>query len=87
MIAALHRFFEWRPKRVSAAEQEMAQVGRNAATRANLELDKLIAQLRENVEDANRLLRETASSPPVKRVGEGVVEEVARSDRNSRPDR
>lgn len=86
MIASIaRRFLDW--GKSTAEEQRLARMRRDATERANRELDNLIAQLRANVADAGRLLSETAEVPPLRRVGQGVLEEVAREQyRSSKPD-
>lgn len=87
MIATIaRRFLSW--GKPTEEERELAKVRQDATALANRELDNLIEQLRANVADAARLLRETALAPPLRRVGQGVAEEVAREQqhRQSKPD-
>lgn len=87
MIASIaRRFLAW--GKPTEEERELAKVRQDATALANRELDNLIEQLQANVADAARLLRETALAPPLRRVGQGVVEEVAREQqhRQSKPD-
>jgi transposase-like protein len=76
VIAVLQRWMEKRrnPRREAAvARDELLQV-RQAARRADQQVNCLIEQLRENVRDAERTMLEASGAGSTTTLGEGIRE-------------